>query len=146
MSTAPKVDKKQLADDLKTILKGKIDDSTIANILKGVPEASNTAYPATGSVASLVFYVKCQCTITGGKTFNGSIWGLAFPGGGALFGDVYTDNISALYANTTSFVLTATPVYTAFYFNDKYGNGLGSFQAGSVSTVVGGGGGGGYWE
>jgi hypothetical protein len=90
--------------------------------------------------------MKCQCNITNGKSFNGTSWGIAFPGGGALFGDVYTDNIALLYSNTTNFAFTATPLYTAFYFKDANGNVLGHFQAGSVSTVAGAGGGDGSWS
>lgn len=108
-----------------------------------------TAYPANGSLASLLFYVKAQCNINGGKSFNGSAWGVAFPGGGALFGDVYlagASDLNQLYSRTGSFKFTATPVYTAFYFYDSQDTLLGHFQAGSVSIVTGGGGGAGGWS
>ena len=109
-------------------------------------KSASTAYPAHGSVASLVFYLKVQVVINDGKTFDGDAWGLAFPGGGALFGDVYTDDLNALYSNTVSFAITATPVYTAVYFFDGGSSLLGHFQAGSVSTVGGSGGGKGSWS
>lgn len=109
-------------------------------------DSATTAYPATGSVASLVVWTKCQCSIKGGKTFDGSAWGVTVPGGGALFGDVYTDDLDALYAKTSSFVLIAAYAYTTFIFLDDHGNALGSFQAGSVSTVGGEGGGSGHWK
>jgi len=108
-----------------------------------------TSYGANGSLASLVLYVKAQCNINGGKSFNGTAWGVAFPGGGALFGDVYLSNnnsLQDLYSKTSSFKFTATPVYTAFYFYDSQDNLLGNFQAGSVSTVGGIGGGSGNWS
>jgi hypothetical protein len=146
MSPTPKVDRK-LAEDFKTAFKGKVGDEVIASVGAKLSSAALTSYPANGSIASIVIWMKCQCTVkNGGKTFNGNSWGIAFPGGGALIGDVYTDDINALYANTVSFALTATPVYTAFYFFDKNHNSLGSFQAGSVSTVGGTGGGSGSWS
>ena len=145
----------QLANDFKAGAKGTLSDDAVkraASVLEKVtPEQlqAATAYGANGSLASLVFYVKAQCNINGGKSFNGSAWGVSFPGGGALFGDVYlagASSLSDLYARTTSFTFTATPVYTAFYFYDSKENLLGHFQAGSVSTVTGTGGGSGSWS
>ena len=135
----------QISKDVSSLLQGKVQQSSIDSSVQ-VLASSNTAYGANGSIASLIFYMKCQCTINGGKTFNGSAWGVSFPGGGALFGDVYTNDINALYANTVSFTLVCTPVYTTFIFNDVNGNALGSFQAGSISTVSGTGGGSGSWS
>jgi Rhodococcus equi virulence-associated protein len=139
------VNGEQISKDVSSLLQGKVQQSSIDSSVQ-VLASSNTAYSANGSVASLIFYMKCQCTIKGGKTFNGSAWGVSFPGGGALFGDVYTNDINALYANTVSFTLVCTPVYTTFIFNDVNGNALGSFQAGSISTVSGTGGGSGSWS
>lgn len=145
----------QMASDYKASGKGTLSDDavkrTAATLEALTPEKlqAATAYPANGSLASLIFYVKAQCIVKGGKTFNGSAWGVSFPGGGALFGDVYLAGASSLddlYARTTSFTFTATPVYTAFYFHDKNDTLLGHFQAGSVSTVTGTGGGSGSWS
>jgi hypothetical protein len=96
-----------------------------------------TKYPATGSVASLVFGLKIACQITNGKQFQKWIWGAAIPGGGALFGDVYTNDLNSLYNNVASVAATFTSVYTAFYWYDANGFLLGEFQAGSISTVSG---------
>jgi hypothetical protein len=162
-SGKPNISNEQLADDFRTLLQGKISDSLIESTVQSISgqtlaktsAAADTtpcpSYGASGSVWSMVFYMGCQCTVTGGKTFNGSVWGVSFPGGGALFGDVYLNcptcsTLDQLYSQTTNFVLTATSVYTAFYFYDKDGNYLGSFQAGSVSTVNGGGAGSGSWS
>lgn len=163
------VDREQVAGDIAEKFSGRLPQETIDSVvahLAGAPRAgsaeltasadsvasadeasaANTAYPATGSVASLIIWTKCQCAIKGGKSFDGSVWGVTFPGGGALFGDVYTDDIDALYSKTTSFILIAAYAYTTFIFLDDHGKALGSFQAGSVSTVGGEGGGSGHWK
>jgi len=152
--TVTEIDRDQVASDFRELFANQLPQEAIDNVaahLASAPKASlaaaaTTAYPATGSIASLILYTKCQCTIKGGKTFDGSTWGVAFPGGGALFGDVYTDDINKMYSKTSSFALAATPVYTSFIFMDDSGNALGSFQAGSVSTVTGTGGGSGHWH
>lgn len=146
--------KEQLIEDFKKSAANNLSPEAISNTVKSLNEMNTTslqaatAYGASGSIASLIFYVSAQCTVNGGKTFNGSAWGVSFPGGGALFGDVYLNEASSLddlYARTSSFTFTATPVYTAYYFYD--GNAyLGSFQAGSVSTATGVGGGSGSWS
>ncbi|VAW64858.1 hypothetical protein MNBD_GAMMA11-2218 [hydrothermal vent metagenome] len=145
----------QLANDFKEHFTGKLDEDTMKrtiNTLETITEPqlkAATSYGASGSLASLVLYVKAQCNINGGKSFNGSAWGISFPGGGALFGDVYLADASSLdqlYSETTRFTFTATPVYTAFYFFDSKDNLLGHFQAGSVSTVAGAGSGSGSWS
>jgi hypothetical protein len=145
----------QLIEDFNTHFAGTISknalNSTVA-YLEGITEEqlkAATSFSANGSLASLLFYVKATCQINGGKLFNGSAWGVSFPGGGALFGDVYLADgvaLSQLYDKTGSFKFYATPVYTAFYFYDSGDNLLGHFQAGSVSTVTGGGGGAGGWS
>jgi Rhodococcus equi virulence-associated protein len=84
--------------------------------------------------------------VTKGKSFNGNAGGVSSPGGGALFGDVYTDNIDNLYANTVSFEFQVTPVYLSILFFDGNSNLLGHFQSGAVSIVTGIGGGTGHWS
>lgn len=144
-----------LVGDFEQHFTGKLSDEAVKRAVQGIEKITATelmaatAYSANGSLASLVFYVKAQCNINGGKSFNGSAWGVSFPGGGALFGDVYLAGASSLddlYKRTTSFTFTATPVYTAFYFFDSSNTLLGHFQAGSVSTVTGTGGGSGSWS
>jgi hypothetical protein len=139
------ISKDALTKDFRKALEGKVSEDVIKATEKGLAAAS-TAYAANGSIASLIIYQKCQCQVSGGKTFNGSSWGFAIPGGGALIGTVYTDDINRLYSQTTNFAVYATPVYTAFYFYDGPGNLLGHFQAGSISTVAGSGGGYGSWS
>ena len=147
MSPKTVVSKEILAHDLRTALHGKLDNERIDHAVRSL--ATTTAsYPANGSVASLIFYLQFQVTITspGGKAFNGIAGGLSIPGGGPLFGDVLTDNINALYANTHGLAFTATPAYLAIYFYDSSSNYLGAFQSVAVSTVLGTGGGTGSWS
>ncbi|MDD5411284.1 MAG: VapA/VapB family virulence-associated protein [Methylobacter sp.] len=145
----------QLADDFKQHFTGKLSEDAMRRTIESLEQITEsqlkaaTSYGANGSLASLIFYVKAQCNINGGKSFNGSAWGASFPGGGALFGDVYLVNASTLdelYSRTTTFAFTATPVYTAIYFGDSHETLLGHFQAGSVSTVSGAGKGSGSWS
>ena len=95
--------------------------------------AATSSYPANGSVASFIFYLQFQVNITsqGGKTFNGKAGGISSPGGGALFGDVYTDDLDKLYSDTHSFEFQSLPVYLSILFFDKDSNLLGHFQSGS---------------
>lgn len=140
------VDRQELADGFVRHAHGRLEqdkvDAAVAALL-----AADTSYPANGSVASFVFYLQFQVTIKdGGKTFDGKAGGLTTPGGGALFGDVYTDDLNRLYAATQSFEFQATSVYTSLLFFDGSSNLLGHFQSGSVSTVNGVGGGAGGWS
>ena len=118
-----------------------------ANAIKASASSATTGYAANGSVASLIFYQKWQVVIKdGGKTFNGNAGGISTPGGGALFGTVYTSDINRLYSDTHSFSFNSVSVYTNVLFYDKHSNYLGTFQAGGLSTVAGNGGGTGSWS
>ncbi|WP_300565921.1 VapA/VapB family virulence-associated protein [Flavobacterium sp.] len=142
-----KVNREDIANDFQTAMKGKLDDQAISSVKKQLL-AATTSYPANGSVASFMFYLQFQVTITssGGKTFNGKAGGISTPGGGALFGDVYTDDINRLYANTVSIQFNCAFAYTSILFFDGNSNLLGHFESGSVSTVAGVGGGTGSWS
>lgn len=143
----PVVDLNAVAQDFKKQYSNHLEEPQMQEAVTAIQaSAANTAYAANGSVASLIFYMKFQVSVKGGKTFNGNAGGIAVPGGGALFGTVYTDDINALYNNTKSFQFTCTPVYTSLVFFDGNSKVLGTFQAGSVSTVTGTGGGSGSWS
>lgn len=123
-----------LPADYRLALQGRLPPPLVdANATKLA--ATTRSYGANGSIVSELIHLSVQVTITGGKTFNGSAWGISYPGGGALFGDVYTSDLAGLYANTVGFNVIATPVYTTVIFMDAGGNSLGSLQAGAVSTV-----------
>jgi hypothetical protein len=145
MSTETVVSNTAIAEDFRAAMQGKLDDDKIAAAVAAI-ETTTGRYPATGSVASLIFYLKVQVNITGGKTFNGEAGGLFSPGGGFLAGDVYTDDVNRLYRDTVSFAFEGTPVYLSVQFFDAHSNLLGHLQAGAVSIVIGIGGGSGRWS
>jgi hypothetical protein len=144
-STTEAVDRATIVNDFSESMRGKLPDRAVEAAVASL-KAAETSYPANGSVASMIFYLRFGVTVTGGKNFQGDAGGLSTPGGGALFGDVYTDNLARLYSDTRSFQFTATPVYTSLLFFDGSSNLLGHFQAGAVSTVTGTGGGTGSWS
>ena len=134
-----------IAHDFITNNSAVLDQKKIDSAVKSIT-AKTTAYPAKGSVVSIIFYLKFQVNITGGKSFNGNAGGAAIPGAGALIGDVYTNDINKLYSKTVSFQFTTTPVYSSIIFFDKNSNVLGTYQAGGIGIVAGVGGGSGSWS
>ena len=139
------VSKETIATDFQTAMQGKLDQAQLDAAVTSL-SAATASYGANGSVASMIFYLKFQVNVTGGKSFNGNAGGISSPGGGALFGDIYTDDINRLYSSTHSFQFNATPVYLNINFFDGNSNFLGSFQSGGISTVLGTGGGTGSWK
>jgi hypothetical protein len=140
------VHRQAIADGFVRHAQGKLDQDKVDAAVVALTEV-DPSYPANGSVASFMFYLQFQVSIKdGGKTFNGKAGGITTPGGGALYGDVYTADLDRLYAATKSFEFQATSVYTSLLFFDGSSNLLGHFQSGSVSTVNGVGGGSGSWS
>src|SRR5215470_2892118 len=134
-----------VAHDFVKSIQGKLDPDKISAIIQQVLTA-NTRYPTSnGSVICAFFYMRftvdCQ-----GKAFIGNAGGIGTVGGGALLGDIYTDDINRLFSSTTAFQFNMTPVYTSLIFFDGHSNALGTFQAGAVSTCAGTGGGSGSWS
>ena len=148
MSATLAVKPEIIAHDFRTAMHAKLSEADIHKVVSALTNSvTQASYPATGSVASLIFYMKFQVQIkNGGKTFNGHAGSIGSPGGGALIGDVYTDDINRLYRDTVSFEFQATPVYLSILYFDGSSNLLGHFQAGAVSTVGGVGGGSGSWS
>jgi hypothetical protein len=139
------VSKEIIAHDFRNAAHGKMDKETIHSITSTMM-AATTGYAANGSIASMIFYIKVGVSVTDGKSFQGDGGGAFTPGGGALFGTIYTDDLNSLYANTVSFQINATSVYVNINFFDSNSNLLGHFQSGAVSTVNGIGGGKGSWS
>ena len=145
MSTAPFQEPTRAAVDFEAVMHGKMTAEKMTEVTTAMKAAAAAKYPATGSIASLLFYFKIQVQIKGGKTFDGQAGGIGFPGGGALFGDVYTEDLDRLYRDTHSFQWLGTAVYFTVNYFDSNSNFLGTFQAGAVSIAVGTGGGTGRW-
>jgi hypothetical protein len=135
-----------IVHDLLVGLQGKLDNDKLDAAVQKILRAPATAYSANGSVICAVFYMKFQVNVTNGKQFNGNAGGIGSIGGGALFGDVYTDDINRLYGSTSSFQFITTPVYATLNFFDGDSNFLGTYQSGGVSTCSGTGGGTGSWS
>lgn len=143
MSTQPKpvpIDRKVIAQGFEKQAKGKLPPQQIEEITRGIM-ADVASYPAHGSILGLFVYYRITVQVDGGKQAVGNAGGVGSVGGGALFGDVYTDDLNALYANSVSFAFEATPLYVSVQFFDSNGHLLGHFQSGAVSMVTGAGGG-----
>jgi Rhodococcus equi virulence-associated protein len=147
--TAITADKNLIAHDFASTYHGRMPQDQIDDAVRTLL-TTQASYPiSNGSIIGGVFYTRITCDITvNGKNyaFVGNGGGLFTPGGGALLGDVYTDDAARLVASTVSFQVNATPVYVNVNFFDGSSNLLGNLQVGAVSTVVGTGGGSGSWS
>lgn len=146
MTDTQTIDRSQLADDLQQQFDGKVPQQVLESArahLESRPLVAGSSGDATLIIGGAITG-QLQCVVDNGPTFLGHFWG----GGPATRtpGSIYTDDAERLYSQSTSFMLAATPVYTSFIFMDDSGNALGSFQAGSISTVTGTGGGSGHWH
>jgi len=137
----------QIADDFRAAWAEKLGESKTDQIIEQLL-VGDTAYAADGAIVSGVFWVQVNVNDWDGqpKAYVGEGGGVFTPGGGALIGAVYTDDLDGLLANTSRFEVNAAAAYTSIVFFDDDSNCLGSYQSGSVSTVVGIGGGKGSWS
>ncbi|MFC8921687.1 VapA/VapB family virulence-associated protein [Cellulosimicrobium sp. NPDC057127] len=145
MSETTTVTKDVLVADFTTATADVLDTPTLEAAAERL-RTLTTSYPAQGTVASMIFYLQITVDVRGGSSFRGHAGGISTPGGGGAWGDLYTDDIDALYARTKSFQFNATPVYFNVNFFDGGSHLLGHFQAGSFSTALGTGGGSGHWS
>ena len=134
-----------IAKDFAEKMAGHLPDDKIKAAVDKI-NTTTTSYPATGSVVLAIFYVKPYVIVTGGKRFDGNGGGIGAAGGGAWWGDVYTDDIERLYRDTVSFQVTVAVAYASVVFFDGNSNNLGNFQAGGITTGVFAGGGSGGWS
>lgn len=142
------LDRDQITRDFAATVAGKMPsadiDRAVATLL-----AAQARYPiSNGSIIGGIFYTRITCDIVvNGKSyaFIGNGGGLFTPGGGALLGDIYTDDAARLVSSTVSFQVNATPVYVNVNFFDGNSHLLGNLQTGAVSVVTGTGGGKGSW-
>jgi hypothetical protein len=136
MSSAETASKEMIANNFGTTWEGKLDQEKIEAAARSI-QAADTSYPAHGSVVSRVFYSIWKLAVDGGKTFTGEAGGEDDPADGSFVGDVYTNDINALYSNTVSFEVNLTPVYMSMLFFDGDSNLLGRFQGGAGFALMG---------
>jgi hypothetical protein len=138
--------RKESADAFRAAFALKLGEQKTDEIIETML-AADTAYATNGAIVSGVFWVQVNVDDWDGqpKAYVGEGGGVFTPGGGALIGAVYTDDLDGLLANTTRFEANAAAAYTSIVFFDDDSNCLGSYQSGSVSTVIGIGGGKGSW-
>ena len=134
-----------IANDLVTALHSKLGKDKLDAAVEHILKTTNSYPTSNGSVICAIFYMRftvdCQ-----NKAFIGNAGGIGSIGGGALLGDIYTDDINRLFSATTAFQFAVTPVYASLVFFDDSSNALGTFQAGAVSVCIGTGGGSGSWH
>ncbi len=137
-----------VANDFVNEWEGKLDPQKLDELVNSIQASPATeAYAADGSVVSTIFYLQFELHLwSNGKTFNGKAFGWTSPGSGALWGTFYTDDIDRLMRDTKTFAVQSTAMYTAIQFIDSHDDYLGTFQGGSLSTVVGACGGSGGWS
>lgn len=126
-----------MARDFREKLSDVMEPAKLDAVVSHLSTAEQS-FSITGSILSLVFYLRVQIQMPDGTVFTGNAGGIAAPGGGALIGTVYTNDLARLYRDTTSFVLSETPLYTAIVFFDSDHNTLGSCQASALSTSIAG--------
>ena len=138
--------RKESADEFRKAFAELLGEEKTDQIIEQMLSAS-TAYAADGAIVSGVFWVEVRVNNWDGQDlqYTGEGGGVFTPGGGALIGAVYTDDLPGLLANTVRFEVNAAAAYTSIFFFDDDSNCLGSYQSGSISTVVGIGGGKGTW-
>ncbi|WP_136666535.1 VapA/VapB family virulence-associated protein [Flavobacterium sp. H122] len=145
LETVPQVSREIIAHDFQNTLSGKLDNVVIDTIKKEILSAT-TAYPAICSFIDSFFYLQLQITITNGKTFNGHASGSNSIGTGGMAGQVNTNDIDRLYADTVSMQLLFTIAYSGVAFYDKDANFLGIFIGPAVGVPSGSGSGPGSWS
>jgi hypothetical protein len=136
MSSAEAASKEMIANNFGTTWEGKLDQEKIEAAARSI-QATDTSYPARGSVVNRVFYSIWKLAVDGGKTFTGEAGGEGDPADWSFVGDVYTNDINALYSNTVSFEVNLTPVYMSMLFFDGDSNLLGHFQGGAGLALMG---------
>lgn len=134
----------KIIEDLERNYRGKGEeanlDEAIASLKRG-----ESRYHATGTVLYALFYNRVTVDY-GNKHFTGHGGGIGNVGGGALVGDIYTDDINKLIEKTARYQVSSTLGYACVLFLDKNSKVLGHLQSGAISTGGGICGGSGKWE
>ncbi len=135
--------KAKIIADFEKKYRGKGDDDTLDYIITSIKEC-DLSYHANGSVISAFFYnrVTVDCE---GRHFVGNGGGIGFLGGGALVGDIYTDNKEKLFNETAHYFITLVPEYACVIFCDKDWKSLGALHSLAISVTPADGVGDGKW-
>jgi hypothetical protein len=140
----PALDEDTVAQALRDHLQGKLEDDKLDAAVSSLA-AQTESYRTSGNVISGIVYLRFTLDLSA-KRFIGDAGGLSTPGGGALIGAIYTDDLDRLFNNTRSFSFVGTVGYLVMYFYDSNHALLGTGQFGAVSIVSGAGGGTGRWQ
>lgn len=145
MNASQTIDTRVIANDFRNAMHDKLEPGQIEEAIQALI-VNRKAYPVTGSVASRIFYLQFQLDVADGMTFDGDAGGAASPGGDALSGRLYTEDLERLYRDTVSFEYQSMPIYLSILFFDRNNTLLGHFMSGAVSIVTDIGGGKGSWR
>jgi len=134
--------------DLERNYRGKGDDVALDEAIASLKKCQSK-YHATGTVLFALFYNRVTVDYENkkfNKKFTGNGGGVGSVGGGALVGDIYTDDLDKVFEKTERYQVTSTTGYAYVLFLDKNSKVLGSFQTASISLGGGVFGGTGDWS
>lgn len=134
----------KIIEDLNSKYRGKGEDAALDEAIASLKKGQSK-YHATGTVLFALFYNRVTVDYEK-KHFVGHGGGIGSVGGGALVGDIYTDDMDKLLANTKRYQVTSSLGYAYVLFLDKDSKVLGSLQSASISLGGGVCGGAGCWE
>jgi hypothetical protein len=117
-----------------SVMQGRVDPQRIADGIRLI-ESAAVNYPAVGRVRGATFYFELQLDLTSGasqafKGIGGALWVLDEA---EISGNVYTNDSSALFDETDSFLLMKDN--SVIYFFDKSVKLLGQFSGTSFSKL-----------
>src|SRR4051812_15289630 len=138
--TAITADRNLIAHDFSTTYHGRMPQDQIDGAVEAILTAQSSYPISNGSIIGGIFYTRITCDITvDGKSyaFVGNGGGLFTAGGGALLGDVYTDDALRLVPTTVSFPIQATPGYVQLNFFYDSSKLLRQLQSWAVRIVGG---------
>ena len=135
------------ADEYLKSLREKYDANKITDQTASFKKEATNKYPAVGSFISAALYYHFWLNLKNQNNhFEGNAGGIGLPGGGAMVGDIYTDDLNRLLKDTDGFQFGTTPLYFEITFFSKQHDYLGTFQAGGIAVNLGTGGGNGSWS
>lgn len=140
------IDKNLIARDFAANAKGKLSQVLIDSITESL-RAETSGFPAKGLVTAATFFLRFHLEMLADHMiFDGTAGGLGGMSPAMLVGDVYTNDLPKLYANTVKFGFQGTQLYISLQFYDANDRVLGVFQGAGGANVNGAGGGPGHWS